>query len=190
MAYDGLTNYFIANELKSHLIDGKIDKIFQPNSSEILLGVYSNFKKYGLDIVTSSNHYRACITNNAKPNPMYAPNFCMVLRKYILNTRITNIYTYGLERIIVLEFEGNCKADDISTKKLILELMGKHSNIILVNSNNVIIDALKHFSIENNSYRNILPNALYTLPISSKLDFMQISNSEEFYNKTTDYIQH
>lgn len=190
MAYDGLTNYFIANELKSHLIDGKIDKIFQPNSSEILLGVYSNFKKYGLDIVTSSNHYRACITNNAKPNPMYAPNFCMVLRKYILNTRITNIYTYGLERIIVLEFEGNCKVDDISTKKLILELMGKHSNIILVNSNNVIIDALKHFSIENNSYRNILPNALYTLPISNKLDFMQISNSEEFYNKTTDYIQH
>ena len=190
MAYDGLTNYFIANELKSHLIDGKIDKIFQPNSSEILLGVYSNFKKYGLDIVTSSNHYRACITNNAKPNPMYAPNFCMVLRKYILNTRITNIYTYGLERIIVLEFEGNCKADDISTKKLILELMGKHSNIILVNSNNVIIDALKHFSIENNSYRNILPNALYTLPISNKLDFMQISNSKEFYNKTTDYIQH
>ena len=190
MAYDGLTNYFIANELKSHLIDGKIDKIFQPNSNEILLGVYSNFKKYGLDIVTSSNHYRACITNNAKPNPMYAPNFCMVLRKYILNTRITNIYTYGLERIIVLEFEGNCKVDDISTKKLILELMGKHSNIILVNSNNVIIDALKHFSIENNSYRNILPNALYTLPISNKLDFMQISNSEEFYNKTTDYIQH
>ena len=190
MAYDGLTNYFIANELKSHLIDGKIDKIFQPNSNEILLGVYSNFKKYGLDIVTSSNHYRACITNNAKPNPMYAPNFCMVLRKYILNTRITNIYTYGLERIIVLEFEGNCKADDISTKKLILELMGKHSNIILVNSNNIIIDALKHFSIENNSYRNILPNALYTLPISNKLDFMQISNSEEFYNKATNYIQH
>lgn len=190
MAYDGLTNYFIANELKSHLIYGKIDKIFQPNSNEILLGVYSNFKKYGLDIVTSSNYYRACITNNAKSNPMYAPNFCMVLRKYILNTRITNIYTYGLERIIVLEFEGNCKADDISTKKLILELMGKHSNIILVNSNNIIIDSLKHFSIENNSYRNILPNALYTLPISSKLDFMQISNSEEFYNKTTDYIQH
>lgn len=190
MAYDGLTNYFIANELKSHLIDGKIDKIFQPNSNEILLGVYSNFKKYGLDIVTSSNYYRACITNNAKSNPMYAPNFCMVLRKYILNTRITNIYTYGLERIIVLEFEGNCKADDISTKKLILELMGKHSNIILVNSNNIIIDALKHFSIENNSYRNILPNALYTLPISNKLDFMQISNSEEFYNKATNYIQH
>ena len=190
MAYDGLTNYFIANELKSHLIDGKIDKIFQPNSNEILLGVYSNFKKYGLDIVTSSNYYRACITNNAKSNPMYAPNFCMVLRKYILNTRITNIYTYGLERIIVLEFEGNCKADDNSTKKLILELMGKHSNIILVNSNNIIIDALKHFSIENNSYRNILPNALYTLPISNKLDFMQISNSEEFYNKATNYIQH
>lgn len=190
MAYDGLTNYFIANELKSHLIDGKIDKIFQPNSNEILLGVYSNFKKYGLDIVTSSNHYRACITNNAKPNPMYAPNFCMVLRKYILNTRITNIYTYGLERIIVLEFEGNCKADDISTKRLILELMGKHSNIILVNSHNIIIDALKHFSTENNSYRNILPNALYTLPISNKLDFMQISNLEEFYNKTADYIQH
>ena len=188
MAYDGLTNYFIVNELKSHLIDGKIDKIFQPNQNEILLGIYSNFTKYGLNIITSSNYYRACITNNAKQNPMYAPNFCMVLRKYILNTRITKIYTYGLERIIVLEFEGNCKADDISTKKLIIELMGKHSNIILVNSKNVIIDSLKHFSIENNSYRNILPNALYTLPISNKLDFMQIKNSEEFYTQTVNYL--
>ena len=190
MAYDGLTNYFIANELKSHLIDGKIDKIFEPNQNEILLGIYSNFKKYGLDIVTASNNYRACITDHAKPNPMYAPNFCMVLRKYILNTRITNIYTYGLERIIVLELEGNCKADDVSTKKLIFELMGKHSNIILVNSKNVMIDSLKHFSTENNSYRNILPNALYTLPISNKLDFMQISSFEDFYKKTVDYLTH
>ena len=130
MAYDGLTNYFIANELKSHLIYGKIDKIFQPNSNEILLGVYSNFKKYGLDIVTSSNYYRACITNNAKSNPMYAPNFCMVLRKYILNTRITNIYTYGLERIIVLEFEG-CPLRKVHLKVLKRSLGGYFSKGIV-----------------------------------------------------------
>ena len=132
MAYDGLVNYSIVKELKNKIINGKIDKIFEPNFEEILLGIYSNGNKYALDLVVSSNYYRANLTTNAKPNPSQAPNFCMTLRKYLLGTHITNIYTNGLERIIFIEFEGYNKTKDFSAKKLIIELMGKHSNIILV----------------------------------------------------------
>ena len=73
----------------------------------------------------------------------------------MLGTHVTNIYTKGLERIIFIEFEGFNKSKDFSTKKLIVELMGKHSNIILVDNNDIIIDSLKHFSTDSGSYRNI-----------------------------------
>lgn len=189
MAFDGLVNYTIVKELQNHLINGKVDKIFEPNSNELLLGIYCNGIKYALDMVTSSNYYRMCLTSSGKPNPAFAPNFCMVLRKYLLNTRITKIDTNSLERIVTIEFEGHSKVEDNGTKKLIIELMGKHSNIILVNSNNVIIDALKHFTLENNSYRNIVPNALYTLPISHKLNFMEIKDYDTFYQTTLQYMK-
>lgn len=189
MAFDGLVTYSVVKELQQHIIDGKIDKIFEPNSNEVILGIYCNGIKYALDMVTSSNYYRLCLTTSSKPNPTFAPNFCMVLRKYLLNTRITKIDTNSLERIVTIEFEGHSKSEDTSTKKLIVELMGKHSNIILVNSNNIIIDALKHFTLETNSYRNIVPNALYTLPISHKLNFMEIKDSNIFYQTTLQYMR-
>ena len=189
MAFDGLVSFSVVRELKNCIIDGKIDKIFEPNSNEILLGVYSNGIKYLLDIVVSSNYYRTCLTTSPKANPSVAPNFCMLLRKHLLNTRVTNINTSSLERIITIEFEGLGRTDEFVNKKMIIELMGKHSNIILVNSDNVIIDALRHFSIQDNSYRNILPNFKYVLPISNKLDFTAIQSEDEFYSKTVEYLK-
>ena len=182
MAYDGLVNYAIVKELKSKIINGKIDKIFEPNFEEIILGIYSNGIKYALNFVISSNYYRANLTTKSKQNPSEAPNFCMTLRKYLLGTRITNIYTKGLERIIFIEFEGFNKTKDFSKKTLIIELMGKHSNIILVNNGNIIIDAFKHFSIASNSIRNIYSGVKYVLPKMDKLDFFLIQNASEFYN--------
>lgn len=182
MAFDGLVNYSIVKELKNKIINGKIDKIFEPNFEEILLGIYSNGNKYALDLVVSSNYYRANLTTNAKPNPSKAPNFCMTLRKYLLGTHISNIYTNGLERIIFVEFEGYNKSKDFSTKKLIIELMGKHSNIILVDDKNVIIDSLKHFSVNSGSMRNIFSGSKYESPKSDKLDFFSITSEDEFYN--------
>lgn len=181
MAYDGLVNYSVVSELQTKIINGKIDKIFEPNFEEIVLGIYSNGVKYALNLVTNSKYYRANLTTNSKPNPIFAPNFCMALRKYMLGTHITNIYTNGLERIIFIEFEGFNKSKDFSTKKLVVELMGKHSNIILVDSNNIIIDSLKHFSIDSGSYRNIYSGEKYELPKSDKLDFAEISDENEFY---------
>ena len=145
MAYDGLVNYTIVSELKEHIINGKIDKIYEPNFDEIILGIYSNGIKYALNLVISPGYYRANLTTNAKPNPNQAPNFCMALRKYLVGSHITNIYTKGLERIIFIEIEGYNKSKDFSSKKLVVELMGKHSNIILLDNQDVIIDSLKHF---------------------------------------------
>ena len=182
MAFDGLVNYSVIKELKNKIINGKIDKIFEPNSEEIILGIYSNSTKYALDLVVSSSYYRANLTTHSKINPNQAPNFCMTLRKYLLGTQITKIYTNGLERIVFIEFEGYNKTKDFSMKKLIIELMGKHSNIILVDSNGIILDSLKHFSIFSGSIRNIYPGAKYSFPKSDKLDFFDIQDDNDFYN--------
>lgn len=188
MAFDGLVTYTICNELQRSIIGGKIDKIFEPNSNEIILGIYCNGIKYALDIVVSSNNYRICLTTSSKPNPMVAPNFCMVLRKHLLNTKITNIYTLSLERLVIIEFEGRNKSGDYGTKKIVAELMGKHSNIILMDSDNTIIDSLRHFKLEDNSYRNILPNYKYSFPISNKLDFCKIKDKDDFYDTTYEFL--
>ena len=105
----------------------------------------------------------------------------MTLRKYLIGTHITNIYTNNLERIIFIELEGYNKSKDISAKKLVVELMGRHSNIILVDSENVIIDALRHFSLNSGSYRNIFAGEKYVLPKADKLDFFDVNNAEDFY---------
>ena len=181
MAYDGLVNYSIVKELNKIIVNGKIDKVFEPNFDEIILGIYSSGTKYALDLVTNSRYYRANLTTNAKPNPNQAPNFCMTLRKHLLGTHISKIYTNNLERIIFIELEGYNKSKDFSTKKLIVELMGKHSNIILVNDEDMIIDSLKHFSLSSGSYRNIFAGEKYELPKSDKIDFMDISDKDEFY---------
>lgn len=181
MAYDGLVNYSVVKEVKDKILNGKIDKIFEPNFEEIILGIYSNGVKYALNLVISSTYYRANLTKKAKANPNQAPNFCMTLRKHLLGTYITNIYTNGLERIIFIDCEGYNKTKDFSKKTLVVELMGKHSNIILVDSNNVIIDAFKHFSIVSGSTRNIFSGAKYISPASNKLDFFDIKNSSDFY---------
>lgn len=105
----------------------------------------------------------------------------MTLRKYLLGTHITNIYTNNLERIIFIELEGYNKSKDDSKKTLIAELMGKHSNIILVDKENMIIDSLKHFSKNSGSYRNIFAGEKYTLPKSDKIDFFEVKDKDEFY---------
>lgn len=181
MAYDGLMNFSVVNEIKDKIINGKVDKIFEPSYEEILLGIYSNGVKYALNFNINSKYYRANLTTHPKPNPNQAPNFCMTLRKYLLGTHITNIYTDNLERIIFIEFEGFNKSNDFSIKKLVIELMGKHSNIILLNNEDIIIDALKHFSLNSGSNRNIFAGEKYSAPKSDKLDFVKIKDKDEFY---------
>ena len=104
MAFDGITLNCIVQELQS-LIGGKVDTVFQPNENTVLIGIYKNHH-YALNIDVSASNYRLSLTTTNKPNPMVAPNFCMVLRKNLMNYRVKRVYQVGLERICYIEFEG------------------------------------------------------------------------------------
>lgn len=182
MAFDGIVLKSVISELNTCLINGKINKVYMPSSNEILLGIYSGGKNYCLLCNISSNSYRMHLTTTSKPNPLNAPNFCMLLRKHLVGFRIVNISTLNLERIVTIELEGYNELNDKLRKKLIIELMGKHSNIILLNENNKIIDSIRHLDVSSGSLRDILPAREYVLPNNdTKLDFYNTSR-EDFIN--------
>lgn len=180
MAFDGFTLKAVIQELNSCLMNGKITKIYQPLPEEIVLGIYSGGKNYALSLNVSVL-YSLHLTTTSKPNPLHAPNFCMLLRKHLIGFKVKTISMPGLERIAIIELEGYNELNDLVTYQLIIELMGKHSNIILVNQENSIIDSLKHFTTFSGSIRNILPNTPYESPELNKLEISEISNVSEFY---------
>lgn len=184
MAFDGIVTKSIVNELNP-LIGGKIDKIHEPDKNTIILGIYSQGKNYALNICIDAHNCRINLTTHSRINPIVAPNFCMLLRKHLIGGRITNISMMGLERLINIEIVIINEFNEIETKTLVVELMGKHSNIILLRPNNIIIDAMRHITSEN-SYREILPSRTYTLPDSDKFNFMILKNFEDFYLKFAD----
>ena len=178
MAFDGIVTKAIASELQQ-LSGARIDKIFQPSSNNVVLGFYLAGTNYALNICTSSPNYRIHLTTHPKPNPQVAPNFCMVLRKHLIGLHIKNIITNDLERIVTIEFEGFDDVDDIICKKLVVELMGKHCNIILLDDDNTIIDSLRHINNENSS-RVIVPHIKYSYPEPTKQNFLECTNFSDF----------
>ena len=186
MAFDGITTKKIVSELNCALLDGKINKIYEPNKNEVILGVYAKGINYALNLSISSDAYRINLTTHQKTNPLNAPGFCMLLRKHLTGAKIKRIYTLGLERIVYIDFECLDELNDLVNKKLIIELMGKHSNIILTNENNYIIDSLRHLSKDENSTRDILPARLYEIPENSKIDLENIKTFDEFYKLLPD----
>lgn len=186
MAFDGIITKAISYELQEVLTDGKINKIFEPNKNEILLGIYSGGKNYALNICIDSNLYRLHLTTNLKANPLTAPNFCMLLRKHLIGYKIKDLSSSpDLERIITIKLEGYNELNDLTTKYLIIELMGKHSNIILLNDKFFIIDSLRHLDITSHSYRDIMPAHEYIYPTNTKTNFYKIESSENLYNLIT-----
>ena len=181
MAFDGIVTKAIVTELQE-LVGSKIDKVHEPDKNTIVLGLYSQGKNYALNICIDAHNCRLNLTTHTKPNPLVAPNFCMLLRKHLIGGKISNISMQGLERIVNIEIETINEFNEIENKTLILELMGKHSNIILKNQNDIIIDAMRHIA-SNNSYREILPSRIYTLPQSNKYEFTELSGPEEFGEK-------
>ncbi len=179
MAFDGIVTKAIVTEL-SELTGARIDKVFEPNKNEIILGLYSEKKNYALDICIESQNYRINLTTNAKQNPQIAPNFCMLLRKNLIGLKVKNFITFDLERLVIIEFEGFNELDDIISKKLVIELMGKHSNIILLDDTNIIIDSLRHIKEIDENYRDILPHTKYSFPSSNKSSFFDLKNFEDF----------
>ena len=183
MAFDGIVTKAIASELKN-LSGARIDKIFEPTKNNIVIGMYLNGVNYALNISIDSGNYRINLTTHYKPNPKVAPNFCMVLRKHLIGLHLKNVITTDLERIVTLEFEGFDDVDDIITKKIVIELMGKHCNVILLDENNIIIDSLRHINNEN-ANRIVIPHMKYTYPKSNKFSLLNC-NFKNFCENISD----
>lgn len=173
MAFDGIVTKAVASELQE-LSFARLDKIYEPNKNEILLGFYKDSLNYLLNISINPKNYRINLSTHPKKNPKVAPNFCMVLRKHLLGLHIKNVITNNLERIVTIEFEGLDDIDDILSKKLVIELMGKHCNVILLDDENYIIDSLRHINNEN-STRKIIPHVKYEYIKSNKKNFLETS---------------
>ena len=176
MAFDGITIANIVHELRENLLDGRINKIAQPETDELLLTIKTPKGQKRLSISASASLPLIYLTETNKPSPMTAPNFCMLLRKHINNGRITAITQPKLERIIRFEVEHLDELGDLCKKYLIIEIMGKHSNIIFCTEDNKIIDSIKHVSAQMSSVREVLPGREYFIPDTmEKSDPLDIS---------------
>lgn len=164
MAFDGIVVANLVHELNESILNSKISKIAQPENDELLFTLKSPNGQYRLAMSASASLPFLYLTDKNKPSPLTAPNFCMVLRKHIANGRITKISQPGLERIIRFEIEHLDELGDLSHKLLIVELMGKHSNIIFCKEDDTVIDSIKHVSAQVSSVREVLPGRTYFIP--------------------------
>lgn len=180
MAFDGITIAGIVKELNMNLLGGRIYKIAQPESDELLLTVKANSSQKRLLISAGASLPLIYLTDTNKPSPMTAPGFCMLLRKHIQNGRITKITQPGLERIIEMEIEHLNELGDVCSKKLIVEIMGKHSNIIFTDDKDMIIDSIKHISGMVSSVREVLPGRSYFIPDTQDKRNPLTAGEEEF----------
>jgi predicted ribosome quality control (RQC) complex YloA/Tae2 family protein len=164
MALDGIVIANIRQELDNTLTGGRLYKIAQPETDELLLTIKTQSGQYRLAVSASPSLPLIYLAAENKPSPMTAPNFCMLLRKHLNNGRIVSITQPGLERIIDIEIEHLNDLGDLCRKHLIAELMGKHSNIIFCDDNNVILDSIRHVSAQISSVREVLPGRNYFIP--------------------------
>ena len=179
MAFDGIVVANLVHELKEQLLNGRIAKIAQPEADELLLTIKSPKGQRRLSISASASLPLIYLTDANKPSPMTAPNFCMLLRKHIANGRIVDIWQPKLERIIHFTIEHLDELGDLCRKDLIVEIMGKHSNIIFCTSDGTIIDSIKHVSAQMSSVREVLPGRDYFIPDTmEKADPLTISEAE------------
>lgn len=164
MPFDGVVTKCVADELSEILTGGRVEKIFQPEADEINIIIRSRNQNLRLLLSASANYSRIHITSSVKENPATPPVFCMLLRKYLSGGKITGIDFYDYERMIGINIESLNELGDLSTKKLLIEIMGRHSNIILVNQDNKIIDSIKHVDNEVSSVREVMPGRTYEMP--------------------------
>lgn len=164
MALDGIVIANMVQELNDTICGGKINKIAQPENDELMLTIKNQKNQYRLLISAGASLPLIYLTQVNKPSPMTAPNFCMLLRKHIGSGKILRVWQPGLERIINFEIEHLNELGDVCRKTLVVEIMGKHSNIIFCNEEGMIIDSIKHVSLQMSSVREVLPGRTYFIP--------------------------
>ena len=164
MAFDGIVVANLVHELRGQLLNGRIARIAQPEADELLLTFKTPEGQKRLLISANASLPLIYLTDTNKPSPLTAPNFCMLLRKHIANGRITDISQPKLERIIRFTIEHLDELGDLCRKILIVEIMGKHSNIIFCGEDGKIIDSIKHVPAQMSSVREVLPGREYFIP--------------------------
>lgn len=179
MAFDGITVSAIKAEIEDKILGGRIDKVYQPEKDEIILGIRSMGQAYKLLLTSNASNPKFHFTQTNPSNPMTPPLFCMVMRKHLQSGKIIKIEQPDFDRILNIYVESLNELGDYSVKKLVLEIMGRHSNIILTDENNTILDCIKHIGHDTSSVREVLPGREYTLPPSQgKINTLELDNND------------
>ncbi len=185
MAFDGVTIRALVRQLDKELKGAYIRKIAQPEASELLLTLKGSTGTKRLFMSASATLPLIYLTEENKPAPMTAPNFCMLLRKHIGSGRITDITQPGNERVIRIDVEHRNELGDPAAKRLYIEIMGKHSNIVFTDENDLILDGIKHISFTTSSVREILPGRTYFIPSQEGKTNPYETSREEFISSIT-----
>ncbi|WP_297964774.1 NFACT family protein [uncultured Anaerovibrio sp.] len=173
MSLDGISMHPLAIELDRAITGGRIDRINQPNKQSVILSVRQPGRNLLVHISINPQNPAVHLIERAPDNPPEPPMFCMVLRKHIETARIARVYQYSLDRIIILDMDVLAAGGQIVTKSLVVELMGKYSNIILVQEEN-IIDVLRRVGTNSSRIRTLLPGDPYVLPpVQNKLNLLE-----------------
>ena len=181
MPFDGAAIAAVVHELSAAVVGGRIDKISQPEPDEIFLNLRGGGQNYKLLMTTNAGAPRLHFTAQSKTAPLKAPMFCMLLRKHLTSGRIVDIVQPEFERIVEFHIESMDEMGDKSVKILLIEIMGKHSNIMLLDANRKILDAIKHVSMSVSTVRPILPGMAYSRPPSpDKQNPMDIGTQADF----------
>ncbi len=164
MSFDGFVTHGVAYELNNTIVGGKIDKVHQPERDEIILQIRTSNGTHRLLLSANASHPRVHLTNISRENPMTPPMLCMLMRKHFQGNKILRITQTGFDRVLRIETEGRNEMGDICRRDIVVEIMGRHSNIILVDENNKIMDSAKHVDFTVSAVRQILPGLFYETP--------------------------
>ena len=180
MAFDGIVTNSIISELKEKLLGGRVDKVYQQEKDEILIHLHSKGTNYKLVMSTSSNNPRIYLTEVSKKNPENPPMFCMILRKHLIGGVVLNVEQFALDRIIFIDISAKDELGLDTEKRIIIEIMGKHSNIILIDKPSLkIIDSIKRVYEDMSRVRQIMPGLTYEEPpLQDKLNPLNTTKAE------------
>ena len=182
MPFDGSVVAAIQSELEPIALQGRIDKVYQPEPDELILTFRQQKNNFRLLLSAHNQYPRVQIIETPRENPSQPPAFCMLLRKHLIGGRLTRIEQPDFDRRLVFHIHGNDDLNQLTYKQLIVEMMGKHSNIILVDGlNQQILDSIKRIPLHISRKRQVLPGLLYESPPSTKVSPLMISSESDFY---------
>lgn len=192
MSYDGFVTHSVVHELNGKILGGKIDKIYQPESDEIIISIRTFDGNYRLLLSASASNARVHLTTSKRENPMTPPMLCMLMRKHLLGGKIIGIEQIDFDRIIKINIECYNELGDLGVKSIITEIMGRHSNIIFVDETNKILDSAKHVDFTVSAVRQILPGFIYQLPPNqdktSPKEFSLLDFTNDFTKEDKDVL--